>query len=157
MFMLIMLLLLLPSATNHSLNVTSSTYSQVNELGILVDASIADALADETFENCVLAIQANYNAKCTDYRATLLTRFNALGNNCAITNFSPTLTGSTYSGTYNVSCQKTAADTNSYIEKQFTFSKTIFVNNGGTTCRVRIVDSYGGLDYNQVDYNLSYP
>lgn len=148
-FILVMLVLMLPATTHHSAIVTYSAQAQANDLLLLTDQAIADALADGSFSNSCAASSAkvlNYvNILESDYDSNLL-------SDCQID-----ISGSgtaPYSGDANVSCSKNNGDTTAYIQKRMTFSKTVTATSGGGTCRVIVIDnlSSGAV---QVDYNLS--
>jgi len=159
MFMLIMLVLLLPTTTQNTHIVTGDVQTQVNSLALLSDAAIADALSDKTFESCSQSNTQDYKDKVVLYLTNLQAEFNASGNNCEydITSFYPTYSSGKFNGNIDVSCSLENSRTNTYIKKKLFFDKQISVNNSFTGyCSVMIEDNLT-VGYNQVDYNLSYP
>ena len=146
-FILVMLALMLPATTHHSAIVTYSAQAQANDLLLLTDQAIADALADGSFSGCI----ANSNS-INSYVNSLLTDYQSIGNNCTI---SVTTGGSNpYTGTADVSCSKNNGDTTTYVKKRMTFSKNVTATVYGSYCHVTVVDNLSS-GATQVDYNLS--
>lgn len=147
-FILVMLVLMLPATTHHSAIVTYSAQAQANDLLLLTDQAIADALADGSYSGCSAssASVSNYvNILESDYDSNLL-------SDCQI---DISVSGTNpYSGDVNVSCSKNNGETTTYITKRMSFNKTVTTSTSGSNCRVIVVDklSSGAV---QVDYNLS--
>lgn len=146
-FILVMLALMLPATTHHSAIVTYSAQAQANDLLLLTDQAIADALADGSHSGCTPS-----SGKVSNYVTNLQTAYQDIGNNCEIlVNVSGT---NPYTGDANVTCFKNNGDTTTYIKKRMTFNKTVTATSGGGTCRVIVIDNLSS-GANQVDYNLS--
>lgn len=150
-FILVMLTLMLPATTHHSAIVTYSAQAQANDLLLLTDQAIADALADGSFSNNCSAS----SLKVLEYVSNLQTDYQGLGNDCQIY-----VSGSgspTYSGDAIVTCSKDNGNTTTYIKKKMNFNKTVSATSGGGYCRVTVSDTLYNPPLVQVDYNLSYP
>jgi hypothetical protein len=146
-FILVMLVLMLPATTHHSAIVTYSAQAQANDLLLLTDQAIADALADGSFSIC-----SPNSDSVTSYVNTLQGDYQSLGNDCILSViFSGT---NPYSGDVNVSCSKNNGETTTYITKRMSFNKTVTTSTSGSNCRVIVVDNLSS-DAVQVDYNLS--
>lgn len=140
---------MLPATTHRSAIVTYSAQAQANDLLLLTDQAIADALADGSYSGC----SAN-SGRVIGYVTNLQTDYQDIGNNCEISISG--LGAAPYTGDVNVTCFKNNGDTTTYIKKRMTFSKTVTATSGGGTCRVIVTDNLSSAA-NQVDYNLSYP
>jgi hypothetical protein len=146
-FILVMLALMLPATTHHSAIVTYSAQAQANDLLLLTDQAIADALADGSHSGCTPS-----SGNVSNYVTNLQTAYQDIGNNCEIlVNVFGT---NPYTGDANVTCFKNNGDTTTYIKKRMTFNKTVTATSGGGTCRVIVTDNLSS-GANQVDYNLS--
>lgn len=149
-FILVMLTLMLPATTRHSVIVTYSAQAQANDLLLLTDQAIADALADGSFSN---NCSAN-SSKVLDYVSNLQTDYQGLGNDCQVVVFVSNT--NPYSGNAIVTCFKDNGNTTTYIKKSMSFRKTVETTSSGDYCRVTVSDVLSNNAI-QVDYNISYP
>lgn len=147
-FILVMLVLLLPATTQRKAIVTYSAHAQVNDLLLLTDEAIADALADCSHIGCSPNADS---AKINTYISNIITAHNNLGNNCGY-ELSGNLASSIYTADLNVFCLKDNGSNSTYVKKQIRINKTITAISMPlpSSCRVIIYDNIG--DYNQVDY-----
>lgn len=143
-FILVMLVLLLPATTQRKAIVTYSAHAQVNDLLLLTDEAIADALADGTWISC-----SDSNSQVLDYISNIITAHNNLGNNCGY-ELSGNLASSIYTADLNVSCLEDNNSNSTYVKKKISINKTITAS-GSSPCRVVIRDNIE--NYDQVDYN----
>lgn len=152
-FILVMLVLMLPATTHHSAIVTYSAQAQVNDLLLLTDQAIADALADSSYVGCNASesrVQNYVNNLQSDYQTNI-------NSNCQVTISGTNFSSSTYSGIATATCSKVSGDTSTYITKRMAFNKTITTTSAGGFCRVQVVDNLSNPTITQVDYNLSFP
>lgn len=156
MFMLIMLALLMPAATHSQHIVTPTVQSQVNELSLLTDEAIADAISDKTFEGCAYATVVNYEGVIRNYLDDLYLEYNAHGNNCSYdsTSLSASLSGGKFSGSIDVFCSQENSSNSAYLKKRLFFDKQIIAQSTTGFCQIIIQDNQTP-GYIQVDYNLS--
>lgn len=145
-FILVMLTLLLPATTQRKAIVTYSAHAQVNDLLLLTDEAIADALADSSHSGC--SASAN-STTINSYILTIIDEYNALGNNCGY-NLSDNFNSPAYTGDLNIFCSKDNGSNSTYVKKQIRIDKTITAT-GPSPCHVVIRDNIE--NYNQVDYN----
>lgn len=149
-FILVMLTLMLPATTHHSAIVTYSAQAQANDLLLLTDQAIADALADGSHSSC----SASYS-QVQNYVNNLQNDYRAIGNDC---NVDVSGSGSPiYSGDANVTCLKNNGNTTTYVKKRMAFNKTVSATSSGNICRVTVSDNLYSPSEIQVDYNLNYP
>lgn len=149
-FILVMLTLMLPATTHHSAIVTYSAQAQANDLLLLTDQAIADALADGSHSSCSAS-----NSQVQNYVNNLQNDYRAIGNDCNVD-----VSGSgtnPYSGTAYVTCLKNNGNTTTYVKKGMAFNKTVSATSSGSVCHVTVSDNLYSLSEIQVDYNLSYP
>lgn len=145
-FILVMLVLLLPATTQRKAIVTYSAHAQVNDLLLLTDEAIADALADSSYTGCSPNADS---AKINTYISNIITAHNNLGNNCDY-NLSDNFINPNYTADLNVSCLEDNNSNSTYVKKKISINKTITAS-GSSPCRVVIRDNIE--NYDQVDYN----
>ena len=141
---------MLPATTHHSAIVTYSAQAQANDLLLLTDQAIADALADGSHSSCSAS-----NSQVQNYVNNLQNDYRAIGNDCnvdvsGIGGLNP------YSGTAYVTCLKNNGNTTTYVKKGMAFNKTVSVAPSGSICHVTVSDNLYSHSETQVDYNLSY-
>jgi hypothetical protein len=156
-FMLIMLVLFLPVATQKNVVTTPSAQAQANNLALLADYALADALADGTYLDCNLN---RSETLVSNYFTDLQTNFNSsLGTNCQITN-TGSLASSDYMGTSIITCDSDSIRNKTEYKKDLKYSKKINFNhdvNNYTcieTCTISIQDNYENT-YTPVDKSTS--
>jgi len=156
-FVLIMLVLLFPVATQKTNITTSTIVSQTENLALLTDFAIADAISDYAFDNC--SISGTPTNRVDSYLSNLIKEFNMIsGTTCNVSNSGNLLNISRHSADYNgyarIICKSTSSIQNTSITKELFYLKNISIQETAGHCRIQIRDSYQA---NQiiVDYNLS--
>lgn len=156
-FMLIMLVLFLPVATQKNVVTTPSAQAQANNLALLADYALADALADGTYLDCNLDRSTTL---VSSYFTNLQDNFNSrLGTNCQITNIG-SLAISDYIGTSTITCDSNSIRNKTEYKKDLKYSKQITfyhdINNYSCTetCTISIQDNYES-PYTPVNKNTS--
>jgi hypothetical protein len=144
-FMLIMLVLFLPVATQKNVVTTPSAQAQANNLALLADYALADALADGTYLYCNLDRSTTL---VSNYFTNLQTNFNSsLGTNCQITN-TGSLASSDYIGTSTITCDSDSIRNKTEYKKDLKYTKKININQdvNNYTCietsTISIQDNY---------------
>lgn len=150
-FILVMLTLMLPATTRHSAIVTYSAQAQANDLLLLTDQAIADALADGSHSSC-----SPSSSKVSQYVNILQNDYQGLGNDCQVVVSSVSGTNP-YSGNAIVTCSKDNGNTTTHIKKSMTFRKTVETTPSGDYCHVKVLDNLYNPSMVQVDYNISHP
>jgi len=157
-FMLIMLVLFLPVATQKNIVTTPSAQAQANNLALLADYALADALADGTYLDCNLD---RSETLVSSYFKNLQNYYNSsLGTNCQITNLGSLASSNNYTGTSTITCDSDSIRNKTEYKKDLKYSKKINFNhdvNNYTcieTCTISIQDNYENT-YTPVDKSTS--
>ncbi len=171
-FMLIMLVLLFPVATERNNIVTPNLVAQTDNFALLTDFAIADALADKSFEDCEISDVDSYREKIGDYLGNLEMYFkNAVpGASCSYGTQTYSLSGDDiFSGNIDINCSaKNSTMTVSnltktlYIEKKVSaiFSLGYTDPDGNvipSSCSITVEDNLYSPSQTIVDYNLTWP
>ena len=141
-FVLVMLVLLFPVATNKITVSTPNVLAQADNLALLTDYAITDAVFDKVIVDCNFE---DYNVNIYPYLNNLYTEFNKTsGANCY---YNPLVINSpppNYTGSIDVNCDSS----NSKIINTLKFSKQITANQDinlytcEDKCTLSITDNY---------------
>lgn len=155
-FVIIMLVLFLPVATHKTTVSTPNVLVQADQLALLTDYAVSDALADQAFVNCNTT---NITSRIESYLNTLKTEFNKTsGVNC---NYQTPITficnpaGNCNNQKIRITCDSNNSTIKTMITKEIELTKSVSTMPSTDYCRVIVQSGSPGIT--QVDYNLSWP
>lgn len=154
-FVLVMLVLLFPVATNKTTVSTPNVLIQADQLALLTEYAVSDALADQAFVNCNTT---NITSRIESYLTTLKTEFNKTsGVNCSYENINIICnSGVCNSGQITIICDSNSSNTSTRVERKLNLEKkTVDTIPSSGYCKVTVKSGTPGV--NQIDYNLSHP
>jgi len=159
-FMLIMLVLLFPVATERNNILTPNLVAQTDNFALLTDFAVADALADKSFEDCEITDIDSYSEKVSKYLENLESEFSNTmpGVSCSYSTQNYKLSEDVFSGDIVINCStRNSAMTTSNLTKTLYFEKTLFVSRSPGYCSVTVKDNLYSPSQTIVDYNLTWP
>lgn len=152
-FVIIMLVLFLPVATHKTTVSTPNVLVQADQLALLTDYAVADALADQAFVNCNTT---NITSRIESYLNTLKTEFNKTsGVNC---NYQTPITficnsgGNCNNQEIRIICDSNLSNTETTITRKIDLTKRVSTTSSPGYCKIKV--ETGPPWETQVDYNL---
>ena len=155
-FVLVMLVLLFPVATNKTTVSTPNVLIQADQLALLTEYAVSDALADQAFVNCNTT---NITSRIESYLTTLKTEFNKTsGVNCNYQtpiNFICNAGGNCNNQKIRITCDSNSSTIRTTITKEIDLTKKVSATSSPGYCKISVQSGSPGVT--QVDYNLSHP